>query len=307
MLKRLVILPLLLLLQPIQSSAQTAEEPRSWCDKSDRGYRCFYGPVTVTKGSTQINFVDVAAPPEAGWITAAKARVVDEDRKKIPEHAVHLHHSGWLDPTREKLFCGGGPPGRIFGTGKEDLRMVLPPGYGYRWDNQPPEGETSPYWTMYAELDGMHQGSFAAYIRLDLRMTSEDMTDVVMPWIAGTGCHQGSEFDVEQGSGINGRFKIERHFKMPLAGRFVWMGAHLHDGAIKMRLYNVTAGTPIYTSRALYEDPSRRWWLTGTTTLRSAEGRPVAEGDTIRVSATYDSSRSREDVMAIMRPAFAPD
>ncbi len=92
---------------------------------------------------------------------------------------------------------------------------------------------------------------------------------------------------------------------MPLDGRFVWGAGHMHDGAIKLVLRNVTDGKRVLVSRALYPR-AKSWFITGVTTYRGAPGIRADEGDVMRVTAVYDSTRNRRDVMGNLRSMVDP-
>src|SRR4051812_48879859 len=77
----------------------------SSCTRTDAGYRCMYGPVDVP-ADQEVRIMDgVAAPSEAGFITSARATLVDSDGRPIPHHMVHLHHAVWLNPMKQDLTC----------------------------------------------------------------------------------------------------------------------------------------------------------------------------------------------------------
>jgi hypothetical protein len=72
-----------------------------------------------------------------------------------------------------------------------------------------------------------------------------------------------------------------------------------------MILRNVTAGETIFVSKALYEHDG--WELTGTTNFASAPGPHIDGGDTLKVIAIYDDSRTRRDVMGNLRASIVLD
>lgn len=292
-----------------QVAALPGGQSPTWCEKTERGYRCMYGPVVVGADEEVQIMAGSAAPSEAGYITSARATLVDAAGDPIAHHMVHLHHAVWLNPTERDLTCDdyeGVFPNyeRFFATGKERTRFRLPDGYGYFWSNQVPQPYTqsSPYWVLIAHLDGMH-GSNDTFIQLNLDFTPAErgeLTDIRPVWLDVRNCSSDPVFTVHRGSGRNGRFTERWSYQMPVGGRFVFMGGHLHDGGLRLGLRNASDEQSIFTSRALYERPREPWYLTKMTSVVTAEGIAIDAGDRVTLAAVYDSTKRWEDVMGIM-------
>ena len=282
----------------------------SWCERTSGGYRCMVGPVDVP-ADEMVEFVTgVAAPSEAGYITSARATLVDGDGNPVPHHMVHLHHAVWLNPMKRDLTCDsydGGFPAydRFFATGKERTKLDLPSGHGYYWSNEAPQPYTqsAPWWALVAHLDGMH-GNSDTYIRLDLGFVSADeakgFTNVRPVWLDVRNCSSEPEYDVRKGSGSGGIARETWRYRMPIGGRFVFVGGHLHDGGRRLVLDNSASGKRIFVSRAHYGMDDEPWYLTAMTTWTGTPGRRVAKGDRLKLTAVYDSTRSWRRVMGIM-------
>lgn len=289
----------------------------SSCSRTDAGYRCMYGPVDVP-ANREVRITDgVAAPSEAGYITSARATLVDSEGHKIPHHMVHLHHAVWLNPMKRDMTCGqydSGLPNydRFFASGKERTPLQMPAGYGYYWSNQMPNDYTgsSPFWVLVAHLDGM-MGESDTYIQLDLGFTpvseASDITDVKPVWLDEVNCSSDPVFTVKKGSGRGGLFTKRWNYTMPEGGRFVSMAGHLHDGGLRLGLDDRTTGTRIFMSRATYGMHHEPWYLTKMGSFSEVPGRPVDAGDELRLSATYDSTHTWKDVMGIMLGMLAPE
>lgn len=292
----LLIAVVLASLVPAVASATTSD-----CTPTRRGFRCVYGPVTVGPGANQIN-ATVASPTVPGYITVARAGLVDESGDPVPGHAVHIHHAGWWRSDRSQPICGGRRD-LVYITGKERTRMEYPNGYGYYWPG------TESGFALHAMLDNMHDMEMTVYLRLNLHYTAADegsLASVRNNWLTATGCGSHDEFDVVKGDGKNGRVRRAATYEMPVSGRFVWGTGHMHDGGIKMIFKNVTRGVRIFTSKALYEDRHDPWYLTGTTTYSAAPGIRANAGDRLRVIVVYDSTRTWRDVMGNLRASFVP-
>ena len=290
--------------------------PETKCAATDSGYRCLYGPFPVEYGmntyqaGSGLPAVFVRGPADTGFITSARAAVVNANDRPIGSHAIHMHHAVWLNPAREDITCPGFPADRFFASGKERTRMDLPPGYGYHWDQA--AGDYPGYWAMNVHLDGMHPGqSKDVWLRLDMDFTPgpvDSMTDISPVWLDVDNCSD-SEYDVTRGQDEEGRWKSTRvwRYTMPASGRFVQLAGHLHDGGIALKLFNVTTGERVFTSRALYQNESDPGYLTGMTSFSNDPGIAVSEGDVLELRSTYKSRRTRLGVMGIMLSAFVPD
>jgi hypothetical protein len=141
--------------------------------------------------------------------------------------------------------------------------------------------------------------STEVFVRFDLGFTPAaegDMTDVRPVWLDVRNCTMSSEFDVSKGMGGH----VETwDYEMPVGGRFVTMGGHLHDGGRKLRLDNVTEGRKIFVSRPTYSK-KEAWYLTQMSTYSGLPGKPVAQGDTLSLSAHYSTKRNWDGAMGIM-------
>jgi hypothetical protein len=288
----------------------------SYCVRTPAGYRCTIGPFDVEPGERLEMMTGVAAPSASGYLTSGRARLVDSSGRPLGHHLVHLHHAVWLNPHERDMTCesydGGFPPyERFFATGKELTKMQMPRGYGYRWDPLvgQPYTQSAPWWWLVVHLDGMH-GSSDVYIELDLGFVPDSeakgIVSIKPVWLDVRNCNSEPVYTVRKGSGNNGVNKEKWTFTMPRAGRFVFLAGHLHDGGLRIALDNRTTGRHLYTSRALYGLQDEPWYLTAMTTWSSRRGLAVSDGDVMRLTAAYDSSRSWRDVMGIMVGGLAP-
>lgn len=289
----------------------------SSCARTDSGYRCMVGPFDIAAGERIETMTGVAAPSEKGFITWAQAGLVDASGAAVEHHLVHLHHAVWLNPYERDMTCpsydGGFPPfERFFATGKELTAFRPPIGYGYEWDPKAgqPYTQSAPWWALVMHLDGMH-GAEDFYVQLDVGFIPAAEAESITPfrpvWLDVRNCQSDPVYDVERGSGRNG-IDVERWtYKMPVAGRFIFLGGHLHDGGIKIALRNQSTRTQIFTSRASYTVSSEPWFLTGMSTWANLEGAAIESGSTVELASYYDSTHRWDEVMGIMVGAFVPD
>lgn len=296
--------------------APAGAAPTSSCERTETGYTCLYGPVNVPSGKmVQIN-TSISPPGEPGYITSARATLVDGEGRRIAHHMVHLHHAVWLNPARKDMTCesfGSTIPDfdRFFASGKERTRMVMPEGYGYHWDHSAAYRQPEPWWALTAHLDGMH-GQADTYIRLNLGFIPEaeaeadGMIDVTPVWLDVENCSLNPVFDVPKGDNPNGPFRKSWTYQMPQGGNFVSMGGHLHDGGRKLVLRNKTTASEIFTSVATYGMRREPWYLTAMSGFSEAPGRPVAANDRLKLTAVYDDTHNWRNAMGIMVGYLAP-
>lgn len=308
--RRTLLIVCLLLAPALVPAPAPAGQVEQGCTAIDGGYRCLYGPFKVDPGPNEIG-VPAPAPPAEGYVTSMRATVVDEDGDRLSHHMVHLHHAVWLNPTAYDVTCPTYPE-RFFASGKERTRVTLPEGMGYYWSNRPPlDYGYGPTWILLAHLDGMHEGmTHDAFVRLDMDFVAGEqgaLTDVRPVWLDVENCENDPVFDVARGSGTGRRYTRVWDYEMPLGGRFVAMGGHLHDGGIKLGLRNLTTDQPVFTSEASYDKANDPWYLTAMGSFSSADGPAVARGDVLRLKAVYDSTHRWRDVMGIMVGMLVPE
>ena len=302
-------------LAPGPQATPASDGPTSWCETTAEGYSCTVGPIAVEEGRPTEVIAAVEAPDEPGYLTSFTPALVDVSGEPIDPHAVHLHHAVWLNPQRHDLACkafdGFLPnPDRFFGAGKELTQVDLPEGFGYRWRPDPEAGARGSVWGFTALLDGMH-GSQQAFVRLDLGFTpaaqAASLTAFRPLWLDVRNCDTNPVFTVAEGSGNGNVYRTSSRLRAPRGGRFVAMSGHLHDGGLRLDLDNLTRDRPIFTSRASYDMAGMPWFLTGMSSFTDPSGPRIRAGDVLRLTAVYDSTRTRHDAMGIMVGALVPD
>jgi hypothetical protein len=297
---------------PLAAVPSAGAEVAQGCEVTATGYVCLYGPIMVRRGENfpePYPLVEFPAPDEPGFITRARATLVDGDGVPIPRHAIHLHHVVWLNPNERDMTC---PSGfwreRFFASGKERTALELPAGFGYHWDNQPNDVTGTPTWAINYHLDGHHSGVQETWIKLTIGFTSEadapDMTSITPVWLDVDNCSD-SEFNIRKGDGRRGVARRSWTYDMPASGRFVALAGHLHDGGIELRLRNLTAGRGVFTSKPTYRKGT--WDLRKMSSYSGVPGKRASAGDSLRLTAVYDSTRNRPAVMGIMMGALALD
>jgi plastocyanin len=152
------------------------------------------------------------------------------------------------------------------------------------------------------------------YVQYTIRyVTGETLTPVKPIWLDVRNCQSDPIFNVPGNKPLFSTYSQRADFTLPEGGRLIAGGAHIHGGGLKLVLTNQTCG-----GRKLFEsDPT--WGLPviqpvmhengpkHMTTFSSASGIPVAAGDKLRLTATYDDSLPHTRVMGIMILFLAPE
>ena len=252
----------------------------------------------------------------SGYVTRMDAELVDGRGRHVRINKVMLHHVVFIDGGRDGKHGYNTCPGRrgtpFFGTGEENERLVLPPGYGYRVHRHD-------RWRMVAMFMSHQLQAKTVYLRYRMTVvTGRPMTSVLPLWLRADGCKAEPAYDVN-GDGDPSRHNLQTSaWRMPVNGRIVASGGHLHGGAYDLRVSQPRCGDRTLTHNApRYGEPSdlvyhvfpvlhepgpvaTGWQLTKT-------GIPVRKGELLDVTGDYDQSEPHGRVMAITHLYIARD
>jgi hypothetical protein len=306
-----IVAALALMTGTLSVATPSASAVERGCKETSAGYTCIYGPFKLDRKMNV--FTDlVDSIPEAGYITGARATLVDAQGDRVDHHMAHLHHAVWLNANKHDMTCPSYPD-RFFATGKERTKTTLPEGYGYYWSNEVSQNfpQVGRNWVMNTHIDNMHGDVghvMDVYIKLNLGFapaTESQLIDIQPAWFDIQNCTNDSEFTVPAGTG---RFTTTWSYGLLQGGHFITMVGHLHDQGVKLILENDTQKTHIFTSRAKYELKSEPGYLTGMTTFSGLPGFHVDPSDSMKLTAIYKKGPKRvPDAMGIMFGAFVPD
>ncbi len=272
------------------------------------------GPYGVVQGTELI-----PSPPLDGYVVGISATVTDTNGVEEPLSHIMLHHIvfekvGTFDTTCSTFtdYDGNKIPAfaqRFYAEGEERTSIAMPPGFGY-----PNKG--SDRWAMTYMLMNHRNVTDSVYVQYTIRyVTGENLTAVKPIWLDVRNCESDPIFNVRGDGPTFSTYSKHADFKLPEGGLLVAGGAHLHGGGLKLVLTDRNASS--CSGRTLFQsDPT--WGLPvikpvmhengpkHMTTFSSAAGIPVAAGDTLRLTATYDNSVPHVRVMGIMLVFLAP-
>jgi plastocyanin len=263
-------------------------------------------------------------PDEPGFITRMEVELVDAEGRKIPIRRLMLHHIVFFNASRpdptcaEQGFLGWDGvsllPGRerFFAAGEERMKLVLPPGYGYRH-------EPGDLWGVNYMLMNHRASADQAFVRYRITFDTDPGLEPVTPyWLDVRNCRADPIYNVP-GTGDKGSTHVRSaDFQIPEAGRIVAGGGHVHGGARRLTLTQPACGDrmlgesvptwglarhPFYHVRPVLHEPGP----VEMSGFGTASGIPIAAGETVRLNALYENSRPHVRVMGIMVVFVDPD
>jgi hypothetical protein len=229
--------------------------------------------------------------------------------RKPAVDVLHLHHGVWQ--MRENA---------TFAAGEEKTITQFPRGFGYRYD---PRDK----WLLNYMLHNLEPTHAQVYLTWDIDFVptaaaaSAGIKEVKPLWL-DVGRSNYPVFDALRGAGKNGRYRFPedargaerkkigegQHFTIPFDVTLVAAGGHVHPGGLWVDLKSTRAGRSkeIFRSEAKYYEPAGAVSWDASMTFTKPDWRvAVHKGDTLSVSATYDTTRaSWYEVMGIIDPLW---
>jgi plastocyanin len=196
--------------------------------------------------------------------------------------------------------------------GEERNKLVLPNGYGYRMGKDD-------IWLNTWMLMNHRKRTDSAFIEWKVTYTKDPATKPVHPyWLDAKNCRADPVFNIPGGGKRGSTFSKSYQFDMPESGRIVAAGGHVHGGArnlsisqpacgnreiMRMRPAWGMPGHPFYHVRPILHEPGP----IAMSGYLSAQGFPVASGQPLRLTASYENSRPHTRVMGIAIVYVAPE
>ena len=269
------------------------------------------GPYGVVQGSELI-----PSPAVDGFVTGVSATLVDTNGVEEPISHIMLHHIvfakvGVRDYTCKTFtdFDGNKVPAfaqRFYAEGEERTTISMPSGYGYA-------NRATDSWGMTYMLMNHRRVKESVFVEYTVQyVTGEALTAVKPVWLDVRNCQSDPIFNVPGDRPLFSKYARRTTYTMPESGLLVAGGAHLHGGGLKATLTNESCG-----GRTLFESEPT-WGLPVVkpvmhengpkhmTSFSTTNGIPVAAGDKLRLTASYDNSLPHTRVMGIMLVFLAP-
>jgi plastocyanin len=274
-----------------------------------RTYLFRYGPIRMGGYQVRLPKEWVPTPKLTGFVTAMEAHLVYRNGRQVPIRRVMMHHIVFLDAgapgARRHTSCAGRAGEPFYGTGEERERLVLPRGYGYHVGSRD-------RWRMQTMLMSHSLASQKIYVHYRVRIdTSRRLTPVTPLWLRANGCARSPSYTINGGGAPGSVAQRSFEWRMPISGRIVAAGGHLHGGAVDMWLSQPRCADrrladtpplyglpndPVYHVNPALHEPGP----VATGYFLSQRGIPVRRGEPLKVTADYDGQWPHERVMAIM-------
>jgi len=277
---------------------------------AEQAFKLRYGPVEVGGYRTAFpNPRSVLTPRRTGYVVRMSAQIVDARGQRIALRHAMMHHVVFINQghpggMRRTGSCPGRAGQPFFGTGEENQRLILPRGYGYRVDARD-------RWQMITMIMSHRLAPTKVWLEYRVTIETKQRLMPVKPlWLRANGCDPTSSYTVQGGGAAGSRDVRMSDWKMPIDGRIVAAGAHLHGGAKALTVSQPRCGgrtlidhrprwgsadDPVYRVRPLLHEPGP---IT-TGYFLSRRGIPVRKDETLRVTGVYDGQLPHPAVMSI--------
>jgi plastocyanin len=279
-------------------------------DAGVRTYTLRSGPFLMGGFNTRMVKRMVPTPGVDGFVVLMHARLVDGRGRPVTIRDVMLHHvvfrRRWT--VRRADECTSPLGEAFYGTGEEDQSLRLPRGYGYR-------ERTGDRWRMNAMLMSHSTRTMRVYVQYRVTVvTGKRLTPVRAFWVRANGCGAAVSYGIHGGGGVA---RKSFRWRVPVSGRIVAAGGHLHGGSEDMWMSQPRCGNRrLYDNRPSFGMPDNLYYRArpvlhepgpvDTRYFLSRTGIPVRRGERLRLTAAYDNSHWHSQVMAITHVYVAP-
>ncbi len=341
LLKRLSICVFVLAALALLAAGPASAASKSKASKDVEHLHFRYGPLHIRPGSNLIlgGYATAAEKPsEPGYVIRMAPNLRTAGGVVPPTYKLHLHHGVFINQGEGDTTTPGLPE-RFFATGEEKTIFRMPKPYGYFT-------KPSDRWFINYMIHDLTSRPYTVYITYDIDFVplhsalGKRMKAVKPVWMDVENGHAYPVFDVQRGSGTNGKFTFPdqavnpyppgrqpNQWTMPFSGTLVTVAGHLHPGGLYDDLMVVRPGATvarkkggpipgdvphsvrIFRSKAVYfgHQPPDSWDVAMTGALPTWRVH-VKQGDILRTTTTYDSKlASWQEAMGIMVAYIAPD
>jgi hypothetical protein len=238
--------------------------------------------------------------PVEGWFRGFKIEVLDRDGHPLPRHI--MHHMIMVNFSRRQLIYSAAE--RLMGAGTETDDAAIPRTIGVpmkansdlglyvAWHNDTGK-----------DLDGVTLRLSLEWMPRNQNPRPLDVLPIYMDvnlTVGGT-----NTFDVPSGKSTK-----SFEFTLPVGGRLLAVGGHLHDYGVRVRLEDVESGRVLTTVNATRDAAGHVTKIDRKLFGVSGEGLRLRAGRRYRVISDYDNPTGttiHNGAMAHMVGLFAPD
>lgn len=272
------------------------------------------GPVHLPAGA---DHQAVAQPPDRfweipvdGWLLSYAPRLTDGAGQQVPGRL--LHHVAFWNTGRSDFLCPNKEE-HIFGAGGEMNEWLSLPGVGYRVGT----GDSIRVSTMFHNPTPVDRPEVYLEVRVAYEeegAAQEPRRNVYPAWFDVQECGS-SGYDLAPGTDVT-----TGEIELPVSGRLLGVGGHLHDHGkeLVLGLVRRDGGAGDGTDGAVREiarlepriDEDGRILSVPVVPFLLEGGRTLEAGDPVRVTARYENptgGRIPEGAMGIVVGYFLPD
>lgn len=236
--------------------------------------------------------------PATGWVRGFRVELLDAAGRALPREM--LHHVGVVNLDRRQLAYPTAE--RLFAAGRETAPVVLPGSFGI------PLTATQRMLLYYALANETPRDVAGAVLKITMPWTDDgaDGVRTVMPiyFDAHPAPGAASTFDVAPGPSVT-----SAEFTLPAAGHLRYLGGHLHDYGVELRLEDALSNAVLARLEADRDDAGRIRGVARTRFLLTWKGLRLDAGHPYRVVAVYDNPTcvTSPGAMGLLVAVFAPD
>ncbi len=268
-----------------------------------------YGPIAIKPGQNDIRLRGLPKgfkPPGPGYITRFRPTLIRADGSVPSVDVIHLHHAVWLINSYPS-----------FAAGEEKTVTQMPKGFGYRY--QPGDR-----WLLNDMIHNLETKPESVYVVWEVDFlpdsspAAKTMKTVRSQWMDVAGLSAYPVFDALRSQGKKDRFTFPKQARgaerKKIGGAGTWTvprdltlvgtAGHLHPGGLFTDMTVTRDGKTVklFHSKAKYYGPAGAvTWNVAMTGTSSQWRVKLKQGDVVKISATYDTSRaSWYEVMGIM-------
>lgn len=237
--------------------------------------------------------------PRDMWLRGFKLTITDKHGKVMPQRT--MHHMEFVNFDRRQLVYPLAE--RVLGIGEETAPIKMPKTVGVPMDS----GQQVGVFLMWNndtghELDGIN-------LRFELITAPRNLTPrpvAVLPFKVDVNNRPGmpDSYDVPPG----GSSKVYE-FTVPVSGRLLGAGGHMHDHGVEMRLEDVRSGKVLARVHAQRDAHGSVHGVSRQLLAVKGRGPHLIAGKKYRMIAVYENKTNEpiRGVMAVLGGLFAPD
>ena len=238
--------------------------------------------------------------PADVWMRSFDLKLFDQNHRRLNQ-ATTMHHMELLNFDRRQVIYP--MVERVFGLGEETGSAKIPKSVGLPLD----AGSDIALYVMWNNHTDTPIQGVALQLTIDYSpRTLVPRPTIVLPFKADVNIHPGygDAFDLPPGGGSRSSV-----FTMPVSGRLVAAGGHLHDYGKELRLEDVASGKVLARVEAIRTPTGQVTGVGHSLYGIAGRGPHLIAGRQYRLVAVYEGS-PRDSIlgaMGMMGGIFAPD